>query len=63
MKVEVIALVEGPTKHTNGYSVKVIARNPMGNEFNYEFIKNKKEDADEIIVGYTWEFQSRRKWL
>lgn len=63
MTVEVIELVEGPTKHTNGYSVKVIAINPMGNKFDYQFIKNKKEDADQIIVGFTWEFNSRRKWI
>lgn len=63
MKAEVIELIE-PTKYLYGnYSVKVKAKNPMGDIFTYQFIKNKKSDADEIIVGFVWEMNSRRKWV
>lgn len=61
MKAVVVEIVEGPLKHTNGYSIKVKAMNPDGKIFDYQFIKNKKEDADEIIQGWSWEMQFKRK--
>lgn len=63
MIVEVVELVEGPTYWNGNYSVKVKAKNPMGNIFQYQFIKNHKSDADKIVVGFTWEMNSKRKWL
>lgn len=63
MIVEVIELLEGPIKILSDYSVKVKAKNPMGNIFEYQFIKNNKSDADKIVIGFTWEMNSQRKWL
>jgi hypothetical protein len=63
MIVEVIEVVEGPTYVVGNYSVKVKAINPMGNIFDYQFIKNHKSDAEKIVVGFTWEMNSIRKWL
>jgi hypothetical protein len=64
MKVVVIEVVQGPTQSkTSDYSVKVKAMNPDGKMFDYEFIKNKLEDAKEIVQGFSWEMSSRRKWL
>lgn len=64
MTVKVIEVVQGPVKHTSGYSVKVKAVNPMGNVFDYQFIKNLKSDADLIVEGFEWEYLGKRKkWL
>lgn len=59
----VIEVVEGPIKLHCDYSVKVKAMNPDGKIFDYQFIKNKKDDAESIIQGYSWDMQSKRKWL
>lgn len=60
----VIEVVEGPLKHTNGYSVKVKAMNPDGKVFDYQFIKNHKADAEIIIPGWSWEMKFKRKnWI
>lgn len=64
MKAVVIEVVQGPTQSkTTDYSVKVRAMNTGGKMFNYEFIKNELEDAEQIIQGYSWEMSSKRKWL
>lgn len=64
MKVVVIEVLEGPTKcKMSGYSVKVKAMNPDGKMFDYEFIKNKLEDANKIVQGFYWEMGSKRKWV
>jgi hypothetical protein len=62
MITEVIQVVEY-AKHTNGFSVIVKAVTPNGNEFTYQFIKNLKEDADKIVKGFKWEYNSKRKWV
>lgn len=60
----VVKVLEGPTKHTNGYSIKVQAMNQDGKYFDYQFIKNKKEDADEIVEGWAWKINFKRKnWI
>lgn len=60
----VIELLEKPKKIKSGdYSVKVKAMNPEGKMFDYQFIKNKLENANKIIQGYSWEMLSKRKWL
>ncbi len=64
MLAVVIEVVQGPTQsRTSDYSVKVRAMNPDGKMFDYEFIKNKLEDANKIIQGFSWEVLSERKWL
>lgn len=64
MIVVVIEVVQPPKKTKScDYSVKVKAMNPDGKMFDYEFIKNKLEDANEITQGYSWEMLSKRKWL
>lgn len=64
MKTVVIEITKGPIKtKTNNYSVKVKAMNTDGKMFDYEFIKNKLEDAKEIVQGYSWEMSSKTKRL
>lgn len=64
MKAVVIEVIQEPTKTlTNNYSVKVTAMNSDGKMFDYEFIKNDLEDANQIVQGFNWEMSSIRKWL
>lgn len=64
MKAVVIEVLRKPVKtKSNDFSVKVKAMNPDGKVFDYEFIKNKLDDANKIIEGFSWEILSNRKWL
>ena len=56
---KVLQIEEGPIKVADGYRINVKAENQLGQSFTYVFIKNKKEDADMIVEGYTWELGCR----
>lgn len=63
MKIEVVRIVDGPNRLPSGdYSIKVVVSNELHGEFDYQYIKNNKADADKVIVGFIDEMNCQRKW-
>lgn len=52
--MKVIKVLEFIQLHAD-YKVTVKAETDQGKVFNYTFIKNRKEDAEAIIIGYEFE--------